>query len=712
MSQQKTKIEDCIFKGEGREIPLVSGEFHYWRNNAENWESILESIKKLGLRIVSTYIPWNFHEISPGEYDFEGKTSPQKNLRGFIELTIAKGLYLVVRPGPYIYAEWPFGGVPERASKYHRLDPEFLRMAKDYLINVCKLLSAYQITRGGNIILVQVDNEPYPSVESFGEDLGCFGKGVLTGFKQWLREKYKGDIELLNRRWQDNYKSFDEPCLFFHEPYVNINLPMADRLLPHPDYYFRYADSMEFIGWYGAEIVSAIKEPIREAGIEVPLYVNGWSPLFQDFRRLSRKVDMVGVDISPYGEYIQGDRLTEDEWLYIIDIAKLTNTDVGYLWCAELQSGIPPSKQCYLPPKHFKYLPLALMAYGLKGWNWYMLVNRDSRYNSPIDEWGRKNEYYPIHKEVVEIAEKVRPWELEPVYDVDLFVYKPHRVITPGNFKQTFYSLQEANVSFHYFNPQDGSLPQTDCLIYCGSSWIEEQVEERLREYVQKGGTLIAFNQFPMYNEFGNRSGILPFIRPDGVRPVTLPVSVEHKGESVSIDKAGHMGSKVNFFYYHKVEEEEPISLTLSTAGREVLVDIGTQKPTTFIVGYEKKLGRGKIVHLGSNPTHTLISFLLRGQAKSQAVKVDTSGVLVSISKNKNNGDFILFVINRDAHLKDININLSLSRLNIKENGAYLLEDLAKSTKRILQGRELCDFYLGVGGFEVGIWKISESVNR
>lgn len=705
MSQENIRIENGVFEGCGKKIPLLSGEFHYWRNNAENWESILDSIKELGIQIVSTYIPWNFHEISPGEYDFEGKTSAQRDLKGFIELTIAKGLYLIVRPGPYIYAEWPFGGVPERASKYHRLDPEFLKMAGDYLLNVCRLLSAYQITQGGNIILVQVDNEPYPSVESFGEDLGCFGKGAITGFKQWLKEKYNGDIELLNRKWKDNYKSFDEPCLFFHEPYVNVNLPMADRLLPHPDYYFRYADSMEFIGWYGAEIVLAIKESLREAGIEVPLYVNGWSPLFQDFRRLSGTVDMVGVDISPYGEYMQGERITEDEWLYIIDIAKLTNADTGYLWSAELQSGIPPSKQCYLPPGHFKYFPLVLMAYGLKGWNWYMLVNRDSRYNSPVDEWGRRNEYYPIHKEVVEIAEKVRPWDLEPVYDVDLFIYKPHRVIAPGNFKQTFYSLQDANVNFKYYNPRDDGLPQTDYLIYCGSGWIEEQVGEKLAEYVENGGTLIAFNQFPMDNEFGNKLESLQCIRPDGARPVTLPVTIEYRGESISIDNAGHMGCKVNFFYYDKVEGE-PISLTLSTAGREVLVDIGAQKSTRFIIGYEKKMGQGKIIHLGSNPTAGLIKFLLKGRKESQAVKVDTGGVLASISKNKNNGESILFVINRDAHLKDINITLSLSRLNIDENGSYTLEDLTKSTKKILPGRELADFYVKVDGFEVGIWKI------
>ncbi len=705
LQKGRVKIRDCVLEVEDKRIPLLSGECHYWRNNAENWESILDSIKELGLQIVSTYIPWNFHEISPGEYDFEGKTSPQRDLKRFIELTIARDLYLIVRPGPYIYAEWPFGGVPERANKYHRLDPEFLEMVRDYLFNVCGLLSSYQVTRGGNIILIQVDNEPYPSVESFGEELGCFGEGTLTGFREWLKEKYGGDIELLNKKWQASYKSFHEPCLFFHEPYVDVNLPMAERLLPYPDYYFRYADSMEFIGWYGARIVSAIKKIIRETGIEVPLYVNGWSPLFQDFVKLAREVDMVGVDISPYGEYIQGERITEDEWFYIIDIAKLVDTDAGYLWCAELQSGIPPGKKCYLSPGHFKYLPLVLMAYGLKGWNWYMLVNRDVRYNSPIDEWGRRNEYYPIHKEVVEVAKKIRPWELEPVYDLDLFIYKPHRVIAPGNFKQTFYALQETNLNFRYFNPQSNNFPLTDILVYCGSGWVERRIVERLIEYVKNGGTLVVFNHFPMYDEFGNELKDNLCIKPDGARPVVLPVTIKFKKASVTIETAGHMGRKVNFFYYRKVEGE-PILVELSPLSKELLVDIGAKKATRFIMGYEKKVGAGRVIHVGSNPSPLLIELLLKAIQRIPVVKGDLRGVIATVSRNRSSGELILFVINRDSHAKNVNITLSLSRLGIDENRLYMMEDIIHSNQKVIKGEELSSFYLRVDGFEVGIWRI------
>jgi len=84
---------------------LLSGEFHYWRHNPYYWEKILDAIKYHGLEFISTYIPWNFHEIGSGEYDFTGKTNPSRDLENFIRLTEKKGFYLILRPGPYIYGE-------------------------------------------------------------------------------------------------------------------------------------------------------------------------------------------------------------------------------------------------------------------------------------------------------------------------------------------------------------------------------------------------------------------------------------------------------------------------------------------------------------------------------------------------------------------------------------------------------------------------------
>jgi len=77
---ERMKVRNCLVEIEGKKIPLISGEFHYWRNFPDQWDNILTRIKEMGLTVISTYIPWNFHELEPGVYDFEGKTNPRRDL--------------------------------------------------------------------------------------------------------------------------------------------------------------------------------------------------------------------------------------------------------------------------------------------------------------------------------------------------------------------------------------------------------------------------------------------------------------------------------------------------------------------------------------------------------------------------------------------------------------------------------------------------------
>src|SRR5436305_7071662 len=85
--------------------PLLSGEVHYWRLDREVWPQVLARVRDLGLDVVSTYVCWHFHELSPGTFDFDGATHPQRDLLGFLDLAQALGLWVLLRPGPYIYAE-------------------------------------------------------------------------------------------------------------------------------------------------------------------------------------------------------------------------------------------------------------------------------------------------------------------------------------------------------------------------------------------------------------------------------------------------------------------------------------------------------------------------------------------------------------------------------------------------------------------------------
>src|SRR3989338_1345690 len=189
-------------------ISLVSGEVHYWRLNPHYWKEILEKVRDLGIGVISTYIPWDYHEYAREKLDFDGKTDPTRNLKGFLELTRKEGFRLIIRPGPYIYSEWPNEGAPAYAYQFHRLHPKFLELAKKYMTEVTKVLKPFFASRkNGHIILFQADNEIDPWPDVFGHQYGLAGKPGL--FQEFMRELYDGGIDQLNESWGTRYKSFD-----------------------------------------------------------------------------------------------------------------------------------------------------------------------------------------------------------------------------------------------------------------------------------------------------------------------------------------------------------------------------------------------------------------------------------------------------------------------------------------------------------------------
>lgn len=138
---------------------LIGGEIHYFRIPEELWEERLVKIKQAGCNLVTTYIPWNFHEEKEGELNWNGN----KNLPKFLELCKKYGLYVIIKPGPYICAEWDFGGFPhwllEKDIPLRVPDKKYLQIVKKWYKEIAKIIKPFLITNGGNIILIQVENE-------------------------------------------------------------------------------------------------------------------------------------------------------------------------------------------------------------------------------------------------------------------------------------------------------------------------------------------------------------------------------------------------------------------------------------------------------------------------------------------------------------------------------------------------------------------------
>ncbi|MBQ7990308.1 MAG: beta-galactosidase [Oscillospiraceae bacterium] len=144
----------------GEPFKIISGAVHYFRTVPEYWRDRLEKLVNIGCNTVETYIPWNFHETNRGEFRWDG----MRDVCRFIETAADLGLYMIIRPSPYICSEWEFGGLPAWLLK----DPKmrlrcsykpYLDAVRSYYSVLMPKLAPYQEDRGGNIILMQIENE-------------------------------------------------------------------------------------------------------------------------------------------------------------------------------------------------------------------------------------------------------------------------------------------------------------------------------------------------------------------------------------------------------------------------------------------------------------------------------------------------------------------------------------------------------------------------
>lgn len=144
----------------GEKIKIISGGVHYFRIVPEYWRDRLEKLKALGCNTVETYIPWNLHEKKKGEFDFSGMLDVAR----FVGLAQELGLWVILRPSPYICAEWEFGGLPwwllkEDGMKLRCMYEPYLKHVKDYYEKLFEVIAPLQITNGGPVIFMQVENE-------------------------------------------------------------------------------------------------------------------------------------------------------------------------------------------------------------------------------------------------------------------------------------------------------------------------------------------------------------------------------------------------------------------------------------------------------------------------------------------------------------------------------------------------------------------------
>ncbi|MFS2187102.1 beta-galactosidase [Mucilaginibacter sp. Mucisp84] len=160
-------LGDTTFLLDGKPLQIISGEMHYTRVPREAWRQRMKMAKAMGLNTIGTYVFWNVHEPQKGHYDFTGN----HDIAEFVKIAKEEGLWVILRPSPYVCAEWEFGGYPYWLEKEQGLvvrskEPKYLEAYKKYLTQVGKQLSPLLVNHGGNILMVQIENE----YGSYGSD--------------------------------------------------------------------------------------------------------------------------------------------------------------------------------------------------------------------------------------------------------------------------------------------------------------------------------------------------------------------------------------------------------------------------------------------------------------------------------------------------------------------------------------------------------------
>ena len=192
---------DKTFLLNGKPFVVKAAEIHYPRIPRQYWEHRIKMCKALGMNTICIYIFWNIHEQREGVYDFSG----QNDVAEFCRLAKKNGMYVIVRPGPYVCAEWEMGGLPwwllkKKDIRLREQDPYFMSCVDRFEKKVAEQLAPLTIQRGGPIIMVQVENE----YGSYGED-----KAYVSDIRDTLRKYWDtsdAKTTLFQCDWNSNFE--------------------------------------------------------------------------------------------------------------------------------------------------------------------------------------------------------------------------------------------------------------------------------------------------------------------------------------------------------------------------------------------------------------------------------------------------------------------------------------------------------------------------
>lgn len=597
-----------------RPVPMVGGEMHYWRVPPRYWRACLDALRSLTTKVLSTYVPWEFHELSPGEFDFTGRTDPLRDLRGFLDLAADMAWDVFIRPGPFIYAEWNNAGVPERVARMHRVSKAYRAEARVWMEAVTEFLLPYLATRGGPAFLWQADNEMDVFMHWFEDELGL---GDAPGlFQEWVAGRYES-VEDLNEAWETRYAALPDARAWAAWPNQK---PRAHRMRQHDYRRFQHDMVREALAWH--------VDLYRALGVDVPICGNYYpGGDVQNWREVAKVVDTQGIDWYPP----VGFRGDAEEHRLFLDSCRVQRTYSPTPFVAELEAGVWHGYHDYVGipnAAHYRLMGCSAMAAGITGWNWYMAVARDNWYFCPISERGEvRPEIASAVADLNRVAVELDLPSLDLVAPCSV-VYRAEQIGTDDILRhnKVLSALYEADLDAVFWDPTMDAAPKG--VLFDGSAdWLPRTDQESIRAWIEAGGTWVTFRREGLLDEQLRPCDVLPVVSPDLVRSIL--------GKKVEVELGASRAVCEGEVACWTSPQGDPIYCT-QIAGRQQAVENADVWMRRYIgqrwcCGYVAPFGSGRMVVLGVPPNPELLRSVCAWAGMPLGSQASLSGVRTSL---------------------------------------------------------------------------------
>lgn len=549
-------IKNGAFYMNGTPTFLFGAECHYFRLDPEEWRDRLLQIKEAGCNLVSTYIPWLWHEPIQGEFDFTGTSHPRRNLLGFLKLCDEIGFKVMVRPGPYVMSELKREGIPEwlinnyseviartESGNLHParlvsyLHPLYLQLAMNWYDEVLTILRPFMEDRAGPVVMIQLDNEI--GMLQWVTNSADFHPLTMQRFHDFAKGSHASQKHMVT----DDEREDRVPSSF-------------DQLNEDEKNLWSHFIWSEFCRYEYSEYVSRLEERVREHQISALTVINVHG--FKDLSIYSRGTDYpIGIsqlrtaalrhDCCIAGDFYPG-HITYDNFHDVILSTVLTaciSSKEQPIFSAEFQSG-RLSDRPTVSASDMNLLTRLCISHGMNALNYYMFCAGDNPENiglfgtrhewqAPIASDGSQRAGYMMAKEIGQMISSVQEELVLSKIDVDTHIgfYSPY-YMTETNWPsskavqsmiQEVTSIREnfvfdgvwrllaaANLSYDAVDLLGEKVldPKDYPSLWVGTTpRMDAEVQQKLLDYVESGGKLCLTPYLPEHDLNGRPCRIL-----------------------------------------------------------------------------------------------------------------------------------------------------------------------------------------------------------